>query len=181
MSDGTLSVRRRQPKASEPGSQDIFSIASLRSGAFESFLGGSLPTLGMGRVKEKKKSKPVGDIDELKVESKRKKRLREYDRLLKNFKYSAALDSVLRKVSRILTILLLWTALKTVPQTVPPTTTFSLIQELMHRDGLRTALGGRDDVLLEPVLRLLLKHVTDPRFGEMVCDVANIVIGEHGL
>ena len=98
MSDGTLSVRRRQPKASEPASQDLFSIASLRSGAFESFLGGALPTLGQGRVKEKKKSKPIGDVDELKVESKRKRRLREYDRLLKNFKYSAALDSVLRKV-----------------------------------------------------------------------------------
>lgn len=54
--------------------------------------------LGQGRVKEKKKSKPVGDVDELKVESKRKKRLRDYDKLLKNFKYSAALDSVLRKV-----------------------------------------------------------------------------------
>lgn len=62
-------------------------------------------------------------------------------------------------------------------QQVPPTTTFSLIQELIHRDGLRTALGGRDDVLLEPILRLLLKYVTDPRFGEMVCDVAGIVIG----
>ena len=63
-------------------------------------------------------------------------------------------------------------------QNVPPTTAFSLIQELIHRDGLRTALAGRDDVLLEPVLRLLLKHVTDPRFGEMVCDVASIVVGE---
>ncbi|KAI0832414.1 WD40 repeat-like protein [Trametes gibbosa] len=157
MSDGTLSVRRRQPKASEPASQDLFSIASLRTGAFESFLGGALPALGQGRVKEKRKSKPVGDVDELRVESKRKKRLRDYDRLLKNFKYSAALDSVLRK-------------------NVPPTTTFSLIQELIHRDGLRTAMAGRDDVLLEPILRLLLKHVTDPRFGEMVCDVANVVI-----
>ncbi|KAI0638181.1 WD40 repeat-like protein [Trametes polyzona] len=157
MSDGTLSVRRRQPKASEPAAKDLFSVASLRTGAFESFLGGALPALGQGRVKDKKKSKPVGDVDELKVESKRKKRLREYDRLLKNFKYSAALDSVLRK-------------------NVPPTTAFSLIQELIHRDGLRTALAGRDDVLLEPVLRLLLKHVTDPRFGEMVCDVANVVI-----
>ena len=98
MSDGTLSVRRRQPKASEPAAQDLFSVASLRSGAFESFLGGALPTLGQGRVKEKKKSKPVGDVDELKVESQRKKRLRDYDKLLKNFKYSAALDAVLRKV-----------------------------------------------------------------------------------
>ena len=55
--------------------------------------------------------------------------------------------------------------------------TFSLIQELIHRDGLRIALAGRDDVLLEPVLRLLVKHATDPRFGEMVCDVAGMVIG----
>ncbi|KAF7355352.1 WD40 repeat-like protein [Mycena sanguinolenta] len=157
MSDGTLSVRRRQPKASETAGDPAFSAAALRSGAFESFLGSSFPTLGQGSVKQKTKSKPVGDVDEFRVESRRAKRLRDYDRLLKSFKYSAALDSVLRKQ-------------------VPPTTTFSLIQELIHRDGLRIALTGRDDVLLEPVLRLLVKYVTDPRFGEMVCDVAGIVI-----
>jgi len=51
------------------------------------------------------------------------------------------------------------------------------MQELIHRDGLRSALSGRDDVLLEPILRLLVKHVTDPRFGELVCDVASLLIG----
>ena len=66
-------------------------------------------------------------------------------------------------------------------ETVPPITTFSLIQELIHRDGLRSALSGRDDVLLEPVLRLLVKHVTDPRFGEMVCDISILLIGELPL
>jgi len=83
--------------------------------------------------------------------------LKEYDRLLKGFKYPAALDSALRKQ-------------------VPPTTTFALIQELIYRDGLRTALAGRDDVLLEPILRLLLKYVTDSRFGGIACDVAGIII-----
>jgi len=39
-------------------------------------------------------------------------------------------------------------------------------------------LAGRDDVLLEPVLRLLLKHIADPRFGVMVADIAGVVIGE---
>jgi len=39
------------------------------------------------------------------------------------------------------------------------------------------ALAGRDDVMLEPVLRLLLIYVADPRFGELVCDLAGIVIG----
>jgi hypothetical protein len=31
--------------------------------------------------------------------------------------------------------------------------------------------------MLEPVLRLLLNYVSDPRFGELVCDLAGIVIG----
>ncbi|GLB33858.1 putative WD40 repeat-like protein [Lyophyllum shimeji] len=152
MSDGTLSVRRRQTKATDATLAD-----PLRGGTFESFLGASLPSVGRGVVRGKAQSKPLGSVDELRVESRRTKRLRDFDKFLKSFKYSAALDSVLRKQ-------------------VPPTTTFSLIQELIHRDGLRTALSGRDDVLLEPVLRLLLKYVTDPRFGEMVCDVAGIVI-----
>lgn len=97
MSDGTLSVRRRQQKASEAKASDLIAAAALRSGAYESFLG-ALPTIGQGHVKSKQKSKPVGDVNEFRVESKRKKRLKEYDRLLKNFKYSAALDSVLRQV-----------------------------------------------------------------------------------
>ncbi|KAG6828404.1 hypothetical protein H0H92_008146 [Tricholoma furcatifolium] len=159
MSDGTLSVRRRQTKTTESASTD-----PLRSSTFESFLDAS--HLGEGATRSKIQSKPLGSVDELRVESRRIKRLRDYDKLLKSFKYSAALDSVLRKE-----------VLMASKQQVPPTTTFSLIQELVHRDGLRTALSGRDDVLLEPVLRLLVKYVTDPRFGAMVCDIASIVIG----
>jgi len=158
MSDGTLSVRRRQPNASEgTHAHGLLSEASLRSATLESFLGGVIPNIGQPRVRDRSKSKPVGDLDELKVESKRKRRLKEYDRLLKGFKYSAALDSALRKQ-------------------VPPATTFALIQELVYRDGLRSALAGRDDVLLEPILRLLLKYVTDPRFGGIVCDTAGLII-----
>jgi len=96
MSDGTLSVRRRQPKASEGADQPF--TAALKSGAFETFLGGTLPAIGQGRTKSKTKPKPTGDVDELRIESRRAKRLKEYDRLLKGFKYSAALDSVLKKV-----------------------------------------------------------------------------------
>ena len=48
----------------------------------------------------KGKSKALGSIDEFRVESTRKKTLKEYDRLLKAFKYGAALDSVLRKVCK---------------------------------------------------------------------------------
>jgi U3 small nucleolar RNA-associated protein 15 len=99
MSDGTLSVRRRQPKASEESSaHGLLSEASLRAATLESFLGVSAG-IGRPRIRDRTKSKPVGDVDEFKVESRRRRRLKEYDRLLKGFKYSAALDSALRKVS----------------------------------------------------------------------------------
>ncbi|KAK7060601.1 U3 small nucleolar RNA-associated protein 15 [Paramarasmius palmivorus] len=124
MTDGTLSVRRRQPKASEADGESSLAKTILQSGTYDSFLGGSLPTIGEGRVKGKGKAKPLGDVNELRVESRRTKRLKNYDKYLKSFKYSAALDAVLKK----------------------------------------------------PVLRLLVKYVSDPRFGEMVCDVAKVVI-----
>ena len=92
MSDGTLSIRRRQEK----GNQALTSTS--HQGVFDSFLGAKLPAVGEGAVHGKMLSKPLGDIDELRVENRRTKRLKDYDRFLKNFKYSAALDSVLRKV-----------------------------------------------------------------------------------
>jgi U3 small nucleolar RNA-associated protein 15 len=98
MSDGTLSVRRRQPKASENTPDALVTAASLQAGTFESFLGGTLGNIGEGAVKSRVATKAIGDANEFRVEQKRKRRLREYDKLLKGFKYSAALDSVLRKV-----------------------------------------------------------------------------------
>lgn len=63
-------------------------------------------------------------------------------------------------------------------QNVRPSTTFALIQELIHRDGLRIALSGRDETTLEPILVFLVRHVTDPRFGELASEVAGVIIGE---
>ncbi|KAG8684725.1 hypothetical protein FRC09_015182, partial [Ceratobasidium sp. 395] len=160
MSDGSLSVRRRQLKSSE----GTAAAKSASAGVYDFYMGGGSFALGSKGVASRPKAQSKGKrpatagiLDELRVEHKRQKRLREYDRLLKTFKYAAALDAVLRK-------------------NVPPTTIFSLISELIHRDGLRTALGGRDDVSLEPVLRLLIKHIADPRFGNICCDVSGIVI-----
>ena len=86
-----------------------------------------------------------------------KRKLAEWDRLLKTFKYSDALDSVVSKG-------------------VHPSMAFALIRELMHRDGLHQALNARDEVSLLPILRFLYDHVADPRYGSLACDVANVVI-----
>jgi len=84
MSDGTLSIRRRQVKAKDDNPPALDGLNLLHTGS--------------GAV-SKQKPKAVRDADEVKVsETQQQKRLKPYDRLLKNFKYSAALDSVLRKV-----------------------------------------------------------------------------------
>ncbi|KAF8736471.1 hypothetical protein AX14_000268 [Amanita brunnescens Koide BX004] len=156
MADGTLSVRFRRPKAME-----LVGLGSAHATAVSGMLNPSFQGVGRGTIREKSRPRPTGDADEFRVESRRTKRLKDYDKLLKGFKYSAALDAVLRKQ-------------------VPPTTTFSLIQELIHRDGLRSALAGRDDVLLEPILRLLVKYVSDSRFGQLVCDITTLVLDMYG-
>ena len=178
MSDGTLSVRRRQPKASEGTTAHRPSEASLRATTLESFLGGAFSDIGLLRVGDRTRTRPVGDVDEFKVESKRRRRLKVYDRYLKGFKYFAALDSALQKVGVTFFVAHGDGVVADVKlKKVPPATTFALIQELLYRDGLRSALAGRDDVLLEPILRFLLKYITDPRFGNTVCDVTSLIIG----
>jgi U3 small nucleolar RNA-associated protein 15 len=98
MADGTLSIRRRDPKASERQSEEAEKQA-LRQGTYEFFATGMLGNIGEGYVKPKQKNlKPVGVPGEMKVVSQRKRKLNVYDRHLKAFKYGAALDSVLRKV-----------------------------------------------------------------------------------
>lgn len=98
MTDGTLSIRRRDPKASEAQNLEEEKEA-LQHGAFEFFATGMLGNVGEGHVKSKLKSlKPQGVPGELHVVAAKRKKLKEYDRLLKSFKYRAALDSVLRKV-----------------------------------------------------------------------------------
>jgi U3 small nucleolar RNA-associated protein 15 len=103
MSDGSLSVRRRQPKPSEGAAN---AAKSSGAGVYEFYMGGSSFALGSkgagSRPKPQSKGKQpatAGILDEFRVEQRRQKRLREYDRLLKTFKYAAALDAVLRKVS----------------------------------------------------------------------------------
>ncbi|OAV99121.1 hypothetical protein PTTG_02346 [Puccinia triticina 1-1 BBBD Race 1] len=91
------------------------------------------------------------------IQRKKKQRLQTWDKMLKAFRYGDALDSVLSS-------------------TVPPNTTFSLIRELMHRDGLHQALSGRDEVSLAPILRLISRHITDPRWFNIASDVLNCII-----
>jgi U3 small nucleolar RNA-associated protein 15 len=99
MTDGTLAVRRRDPKANEEATAEA-KQAALAGGSYEVFA--EMETIfGTGHIKARGKNLPgvVGPADEFKVENKRKVRLREFDRFLKAFKYGSALDAGLKKVS----------------------------------------------------------------------------------
>jgi len=81
MSDGTLSVRRRDTKVND--------VSQLGQGQ------ANVPGFLSGIHDQKKGAQDAG---ELRLQSQTSKRLKDYDKLLKNFKYSAALDAVLKKV-----------------------------------------------------------------------------------
>lgn len=99
MTDGTLAVRRRDPKASEATAGDA-KQAAISAGSYEYFADMEA-VFGKGHIKAKGKDLPqvVGAADEFKVESRRQEKLKDFDKHLKGFRYSAALDSGLKKVS----------------------------------------------------------------------------------
>jgi U3 small nucleolar RNA-associated protein 15 len=72
-----------------------------------------------------------------------------HDHFLRKFEYTKALDQVL----------------KPYVQRKFPEYTYSVLMELNRRNGLKTALGGRDEKSLILLLNYLCKYVNDPRFS----------------
>ena len=152
MSDGSLSIRTRTGAVRKAGVPIEFVTPS-----YDALLAGA----GSGGQVYKSMEGLKGSYleGETKVSKERKRKLTEWDKMLKNFRYGDALDSVLRK-------------------DVTPATGFALLEELIRRDGLPIALANRDDISLEPVLSFLVKHVTNPRYCSLATDVANQLIGK---
>ncbi|KAJ8984640.1 hypothetical protein NQ317_009868 [Molorchus minor] len=86
-----------------------------------------------------------------------------YDRHLRKFEYSKALDSVL----------LTYVVNKN------PQVTVSLMQELIRRRGLSKAFQGRDKKSLMHILRFFFKNITNYRFTRVLIDAANIFIDTY--
>ncbi|ODM94810.1 U3 small nucleolar RNA-associated protein 15 [Orchesella cincta] len=80
-----------------------------------------------------------------------------YDTYLRKFRYSKALDEVLSDYY----------------YNQHPAATVAVLQELIRRDGLKTALAGRQERQLIRVLRFLVKHLRRQRFMRILLIVAH--------
>ena len=92
-----------------------------------------------------------------------------HDYLLRKFEYSKALDAVLKPyVAR-----------------TKPEYTYSLMMELIRREGLTRALAGRDEKQLCLLLQFLNRYLADTRFSRLCIHVSNILIDlylpHHGM
>ncbi|XP_062240650.1 U3 small nucleolar RNA-associated protein 15 homolog [Platichthys flesus] len=98
-----------------------------------------------------------------------KQHLAKYDKQLKKFNVSQALD----------------TALETWVRFRKPEVTVAVIKELDRRGTLKNALAGRDEQGLSQLLNFLVGNLVDPRFApvlvttaEMILDIYQSVIGQ---
>ncbi|GJD07884.1 U3 small nucleolar RNA-associated protein 15 [Galdieria sulphuraria] len=72
-------------------------------------------------------------------------KLRKHDKMLQSFRYSDALDAAM--------------------ETGQTAFSCAVIEELVSRNGLKTALSGRDEESLLPVLQLLTKNMQNPYYS----------------
>uniref|UniRef100_A0A8C9T592 U3 small nucleolar RNA-associated protein 15 homolog n=1 Tax=Scleropages formosus TaxID=113540 RepID=A0A8C9T592_SCLFO len=98
--------------------------------------------------------------DDFLVRKREKAHLKQYDKELKRFQVSKALDSVLKPHVRLKT----------------PEVTVAVIQELNRRGTLKNALAGRDEKGLSILLSFLIRNVVDSRFAPILLTVAEMVL-----
>ncbi|XP_059179356.1 U3 small nucleolar RNA-associated protein 15 homolog [Physella acuta] len=96
---------------------------------------------------------------------KRRELLAPYDRHLKSFNHTKALDAALQVKIRVNN----------------PEVTVSVMQELIRRGHIRAALSGRDDNSLLMVLRFIHKNLSNPAFMSTLMDVFNLILEIYGL
>ncbi|KAI8792920.1 U3 small nucleolar RNA-associated protein 15 [Biomphalaria glabrata] len=99
------------------------------------------------------------------VALKKREILAPYDKHLKHFNHTKALDSALEMVVR-----------KNHPEV-----TVSVMQELIRRQHIKTALAGRDDSFLRTVLQFIHKNLSNPMFMGTLLDIFNLVLDMYGI
>jgi U3 small nucleolar RNA-associated protein 15 len=91
----------------------------------------------------------------------RRKKLKAWEQLLRSGKYADALDKVLEGTT--------------------PVDQMTLLVALRHRSATRTALIGRDEVTLQPILRWIVKYITDPQYVSLCVDIGALILDIYAV
>ncbi|KAI8340753.1 WD40-repeat-containing domain protein [Chlamydoabsidia padenii] len=177
MANGLLSIRQRQVSSAEKSAK-AQNLQFMQGGGYKYFMQGQAtpqpvthPSLlsgmdttahlssvkgGKSSGSAKPASKPAPSGTDFTVEKTRRIHLAAYDKFLKRFEFTNALDEVIKQGN--------------------PNIIITMLQELIHRDALSNALAGRDDVSLEPLVRFLLRHIHNPRYTGVIVDVSEVLL-----
>mmetsp|Transcript_2507 Transcript_2507/g.7501 ORF Transcript_2507/g.7501 Transcript_2507/m.7501 type:complete len:536 (+) Transcript_2507:121-1728(+) len=90
------------------------------------------------------------------VGAEKRVKLQPYDHLLRKFAYGAALDKAVRKGRAAITA--------------------AVLEDLIHRNGLEIAVSNRSPDRLLPLLMLVEKNISNPRYTEVMIELANIIM-----
>jgi len=158
--DGALSVRRRETRATSAGAGSAWAATAAGGTGGGGSAAGTAAAKG-GTLRYYNRGKNVApSTDDYAVHVQRKQRLQPYDKALRRFAYGTALDDALA--------------------TRQPIAVIAVLEELTNRQGLEAALGGRDEVTLEPFLSFLARYITSPRYASLLLDVASVVLHLYG-
>jgi len=149
--DGNLLVRTRHADGGPSGAS--LGLDTLTGGLLPAGADGVQPAAnrfykGAGAAAER--------AEDGMVEAERNTRLRPYEALLKKFSYQKALDAALK--------------------TRNPLVIVTVLEELSRRNGLVTALSGRDEASLEPLLSFAAKFISNPRFCHLIIKVSHTIL-----
>ena len=91
---------------------------------------------------------------------KRRKRRRNFDTAIRQFRYSDALDYAISSRN--------------------PTDVLGVIEELGKREGLTKALSNRDEAALEPIISFISRYLSRPQFSRVLMGVSHKLIDLYG-
>jgi U3 small nucleolar RNA-associated protein 15 len=142
MANGLLSIRKKDRNKA------IRTVVDDKPSSFKRFMRGRNYT---------------GENESIIVEEARRKSIAPFERALRQYRYSDALDDVFTKAN------------------TDPSIILAILKEIEHRAGLRRALQHRQDVQLIPLLEWMSKYLSDPRFSPTIIRIMTFLVDLYGV
>ena len=98
-------------------------------------------------------------LHDVAMRKRKKANLKPFDRAFRKFQYKEALDAAV--ASNRLDVI------------------YTVLEALLVRSAMEAALANRNEEALLPLLKVLIKHITDPRVADLLCTVAHMLLDQY--